>query len=291
MKSFVPWTIPSFLVAASLWADPVAERQGKILEQNRSALHHSEVGQAEPMAKLPAHAPAPEGKLSLWADFKTAGETLNVPLYVINSTDQPITFVTEGLDLGAKFEFQDGAAWRRAQAFGLMSWCGDGAIPVSLPAGHFFKLRGYRPVTGRVGTVRYAIRDKSLASNEAPGLVSDHDLRAVAWDPVTENDIPLETRLALHFNPDAPLPARPEAPRLIAAIRALRRYPVNEPALERVQMIRSHIDSFPAGKEREALNRAANDYLESVEEQANPPSQPSKKQQSEKKTPSRGQKP
>lgn len=99
MKSFFRWAIPGILGSAGLWADPVAERQGKILEQNRSALHRSEVGQAEPMANLPAHAPAPNGKLTLWADFKTAGDTFNVPLYVINATDQPVTFVTEGLDL------------------------------------------------------------------------------------------------------------------------------------------------------------------------------------------------
>lgn len=55
-------------------------------------------------------------------------------------------------------------------------------------------------------------------------------------------------------------------------------------------MIRSHIDSFPAGKEREALKRAANDYLNSVE-QVNPAPQPPKKQHSEEPTPSRGLKP
>ncbi|MGV3658691.1 MAG: hypothetical protein ACO1TE_00855 [Prosthecobacter sp.] len=61
--------------------------------------------------------PAPEGKVTLWADFAGADEGGHVPLYLVNQTDVPQPFDSQDGDVYIKLEYQDEAGrWRRPRA-------------------------------------------------------------------------------------------------------------------------------------------------------------------------------
>jgi hypothetical protein len=249
------------LPAVSASADPVREEQFRKLKANRSAQFSSVAVKPEPLNQLPAHVPAPVGKLSLWADFANAGDTLVVALYLINRTNETRIFDSEGMDLGITLEYKEGDTWRRAQALPPSSFCGDGFMLVTLEAGHYFRLRGYRPAVGKKATVRYAISNQKLSSNEAPHLVSPHDLDAVAWDFATEAAIPLEVRSHLYFNSNQPLPSRPTLRERINAIEALAGFPRSEAVIARVRHLRDNIASFPQSVDREILRKTTETYL------------------------------
>ena len=190
--------------------------------------------------------------------------------YLINRTDAAKSFGSEGNDLGIALEYNKGGAWRRAQALPPAGWCGDGHQMVDLPAGHFFRLRGYRPAAGMKATVRYALSNQRLHSNEAIDVVSPVDLKAVDWDTVTEAAIPLEIRSLLYIDPSSPLPALPSLPKRTQAVTELARYPRSEAIIARVRLLRDSLPRFPQGPHRSALTHAVDAYLVAIEDPETP---------------------
>lgn len=226
-----------------------------------SARHDCSVGMAHEMAELPAHVPAAEGRVTLWADFAAAEKGGHVPLYLVNQTDEPRSFDSQDGDVYIKLEFKDEAGrWKRAETH-LSSWCGNSYFPMMLPPRSFFTLSGYRAeadnAPGRMQRVRYAMQGRPVISNEGMGWVRQDDLDAVSLDVLTASEIPLQiTRNLDHEINNADTVAN-----AIAALRDLAWYPRNEPAVRRVRALRERVTTLPPTKKLSELIKGIDDFL------------------------------
>jgi len=229
----------------------------ELLSKNPSASYRGSVGLPLPVVELPEKVHAPEGSLTLWADFAAADEK-GVPLYVVNQTNLAKTFDSQDHDLYIKLEFKDAnGVWKRAQAH-RSSWCGNSYYPVSLPPRQYFQFYGYRSIAGSKHLVRYSRRDGSLISNEAEGFISEEDLKAVALDSITASEIPFTITRFLDFREDEKnLMLKERA----TAVRDLVWYPHNEVVLAQVRELQSKLVDMPAGKERDDLSGAIDEFL------------------------------
>lgn len=229
--------------------------------KNPSALHQAQVGRPVPVVELPAGIPAPEGKLTLWADYDSATPTA-VPLYLVNRTNEDISLDSQDHDLYIKLEYQDGktGAWKRAQAH-LSSWCGNSYYAVSLPARQYFAFHGYRAAEGEKMKVRYAKADGTLVSNEGTGLISKADLDAVAVDSMTAREVPWELTRLLVYDDKPGMAASVTLPQRISAVRSLRWYPRNAPVRNAVLKLQAALIPMPKNPERDELMEAIEDYL------------------------------
>jgi len=229
----------------------------ELLSKNPSATYHGGVGFPLPVVELPGKVLAPEGHLTLWADFDAADEK-GVPLYLVNQTNLTRTFDSQDQDFYIKLEFKDATGvWKRAQAH-RSSWCGNSYYPVSLPPRQYFQFYGYRPTAGSKHLIRYAKRDGSLISNEAEGFISEEDLKAVALDSITASEIPFTITRLLDFQDDEKnLMLKERA----AAVRDLVWYPHNEVVVAQVRDLQSKIIDMPAGKERDDLSDAIDEFV------------------------------
>src|SRR5258708_1073165 len=72
-------------------------------EKNPSALFRGHVGAPIPNASLPRHIPAPQGVLTLFADYPAAGQ-LGIPLYLVNRTSSAVSFPAQDGDIYLKLE-------------------------------------------------------------------------------------------------------------------------------------------------------------------------------------------
>jgi hypothetical protein len=243
----------------------IAQRpEEELLRQNPSAKFRNGVGRPLPVVSLPAKVSAPEGKITLWADFAAADDT-GVPLYVVNQTNKEHSFDTQDGDPRVKLEYKDAkGTWRRAQAH-LSSWCGNSYFSVTLPPRQFFIFRGYRPTAGSKQVVRYAIQGGELASNESEGMISDLDLKAVTIDSLTAGEIPYRFWQAIETEGDAPVPQILPLKTRAESIRCLIWYPRNEVAINRVKELKPKVLALPASADREALSSAMDDYLAKVD--------------------------
>jgi hypothetical protein len=233
---------------------------------NPSATFRAHVGRPVPLVELPAQVPAPEGKLTLWADF-AAQVPQGVPLYLVNRTNEDVSLSSQDHDLYIKLEYRDHKAgiWKRAQAH-LSSWCGNSYYPVNLPARQFFAFHGYRPSDGRKVTVRYAKGDGTLLSNEGAGMVAEADLEAVAIDSMTAQEVPLELTRLLEYNDKPPIPGSITLHQRANAIRALRWYPRNEPARRAVLKLQAALIPMPKNPEKDEVMEAIEGYLRQFDE-------------------------
>lgn len=161
---------------------------------------------AEPIAQLPTHVKAQDGKPTLFADYgDVRGES--VVLYLVNRTDQQLVFLAEDNDAYVKLEgLADSGEWERAQSH-IASTCGNSATVPSLQPGEFFRFLGYYPTDGDVRQVRYRIYSEyaiaapvgdvvhayvvspgrerialDLASNAGTGRVRQADMDAARYD-------------------------------------------------------------------------------------------------------------
>jgi hypothetical protein len=79
---------------------------------------------AEPLAnkKLPARVKAPDGKLTLFADFDDVRDG-TVTLYLVNRTDEKVVLDTQDGVLYVKLQARakDSGAWERAEGH-IFSW-------------------------------------------------------------------------------------------------------------------------------------------------------------------------
>lgn len=183
------WSLATALALCSAASAAPYEAPASVFD-NPSANFFSQAGNPQPLPALPAQVQAAEGELTLWADY-TSAEKSSVPLYLVNRTAADVVLGTQDSDLGIKLEFKkaDGV-WTRAQAH-LSSFCGNSYYPVTLPAGHFFMLRGYRAAGGEPHLVRYAFHGGlKLVSNTGEGLVSPGDISAVRRDYLAMEQIP-----------------------------------------------------------------------------------------------------
>jgi hypothetical protein len=141
-----------------------------------SAIKAGRVGLPLPNVDLPRDFPAPEGKLTLFADFPArAGE--QVPLYLVNRTGKPFEFKAQDGDLYIRLEKQnEDGSWSRAQVYRSSS-CGNSYSGASLPSGQHFSFTGYMPSSGTKSRVRFfSYGNSSLVSNDADGFYLQGDL-------------------------------------------------------------------------------------------------------------------
>jgi hypothetical protein len=141
------------------------------------------VGEAKAVSSLPEHVEAPEGQLTLFADFKDVRKD-GVVLYLVNRTDDPVKFPAQGGDIFVKLECKDERGnWVRAQTH-VYGWCGNDYHAVNLKPGHYFKFLGYLPAKGGEVEVRYRryAGRPDLVSNVGKGRVSLDERWAAGTD-------------------------------------------------------------------------------------------------------------
>jgi len=135
-----------------------------------------------PLKELPARVKAPEGKLTLFADFSDVREE-HVALYLVNRTGKKLEFESQDGVLYIKLQakMKDGA-WARAQGH-LFSWCGNSYFTrPELPDGRFLRLRGYFPKKGEKRNVRYRLYGTELVSNAGAGRVDPAEIEKCRGD-------------------------------------------------------------------------------------------------------------
>jgi hypothetical protein len=153
---------------------------------------------------LPASINAPDGKLTLHADFAQAGGG-KVPLYLINRTAEKVILSSQDGNIYLKLErkMPDGR-WERVQIH-QRSWCGNSYYPVALAPGHYFTFPGYMPTKGAKAQVRYrGYSSNSLLSNEGEGFFLEEDRIAASIDQLALRDLPPSLRPYFEHNPEMP---------------------------------------------------------------------------------------
>ena len=149
-----------------------------------SATGGTGVGRPRPNVDLPKNIPAPEGQLTLFADFSGPSEN-KLPLYLVNRTGRDVSFPSQDHVLYIKLEhaLEDGG-WERAQAHSS-SWCGNSYYPVTLLPGHHFQFYGYMPSSGTTAKVRFAsYQGSKIISNEGQGFFLPSDVENSRQDPM-----------------------------------------------------------------------------------------------------------
>jgi hypothetical protein len=158
------------------------------LQAAPSARFHVNVGQPLPNVELSAGIPAPDGELTLYADFERAGEN-GVPVFIVNRTAKPVELHSQDHDPYLKLEYLDGKkGWKRAQV-NISSGCGNSYYQVTLPPGQHFRFSGYRAEKGETTTVRYR-STSNLVSNLGQGLVNAADIQASEHDHLAVYSVP-----------------------------------------------------------------------------------------------------
>lgn len=234
------------------------ELQHKKLQANPSANFSSSVGSSEPVVNLPDRVPAPEGKVTLWADFDHADEK-GVPLYLVNQTNLPCSFDTQDNDLYIKLHFKDDDdKWQLAQGH-ISSWCGNSYIGVSLSPRHYFSFRGYKPASGKKRIVRY--ENDSVCSNEGSGFVSEDDLHILKLSDKLADKLPFCLSRFVETSNEATLADNFSLNDRADAVRLLEWYPRTEKIAASIAGLRLKATDLPASKARDALLSAISHYF------------------------------
>jgi len=137
----------------------------------------------EPVARLPGSAVAPDGQLTLFADYEDVWED-QVVVYAINKTSEAVDLPAEEGKIYLKLEaWSSDGRWERAQKHSY-SFCGNASdIPLTIEPGHFMAFLGYRPEKGETREVRYRLYDSlGLASNAGRGPVDPVDILRARYD-------------------------------------------------------------------------------------------------------------
>lgn len=145
------------------------------------------------VARLPTHIAAPNGQLSLFADYSDVDLKQNrITLYLVNKTEKDFTFAAQDGDLFIKQEVQIGGEWTRAQIH-RFGWCGNSyQNPPTLKSGKFLKYAGNYPSAGEDYSVRYKMYDSGaiegstvpidLVSNIGRGKADPKQIKAASSD-------------------------------------------------------------------------------------------------------------
>ena len=171
----------------------IAQIRAQVVEEERNAsalFGGGAVGESHPNVDLPKQVIAPEGKLTLYADYEHAGDD-GIPLYLVNRSENSVSFNSQDGDIYLKLEYQqpDGK-WQRAQAH-LSSWCGNSYGRRELSSGQHFTLFGYRSQKGIPARVRYACYGNvELISNVGVGNYLPDDVTAAMEDGIGMRGFP-----------------------------------------------------------------------------------------------------
>lgn len=179
------------------------------------------VGRTIPNAELPDHVPAPEGELTLFADF-AAPIPGRVPLYLVNRTAKPFQFFSEEGDILIKLERKtDGGHWERAQTHMNSYFCGNSYFSVELGPGQHFAFYGSMPSGGVKAHVRFASYGGiKLVSNEGEGFVWLSDIEDARKDLIGRR-VPLEIERQLSSPKEMMRSDKPTPEIQVAALRLL----------------------------------------------------------------------
>ena len=190
------WFAPGVgFVKMEWWARPKREREGPAAERQfrelirieESAIaHRIDRYPSKPIrvSELPGRLRAPDGKLSLVADFEDRLFGITV-LYIVNRTRELVLVPSQDEDVYAKLETRDAdGQWRRAQSH-VSSWCGNSYFDRKLPPGHFIAVLGWSPSKGEERDVRYRLYDElDLVSNVGKGIVDLDEVVTAHYDPL-----------------------------------------------------------------------------------------------------------
>jgi hypothetical protein len=191
------------LLLCFLFCLPLCAQEQKIAPSQQWRVNFVELN---PNVKLPAHVIAPQGELTLFADFDHAvdGDEYkgrHVPLYLVNRASRGPAVESERLG-SIKLEYQkpDGT-WARAEADDLPG-CGVRDFVHFLQPGEHFKFNGYRPWKGIKAKVRFASYspELKLVSNIGDGTYLLADAEASKWDPRTLWQVPATLREKMFGN-------------------------------------------------------------------------------------------
>jgi hypothetical protein len=140
---------------------------------------------------LPRHVPAPEGRLSLFADFADVDSEKNeITLYIVNRTEKDIVFPNQDRDIYIKQTILKDGNWQRTEKH-QFSWCGNSYMnPITVKSGRFLKYKARYPSKGKDAEVRYQLFNASfgdvstteLISNVGKGKVDPDQVRAASTD-------------------------------------------------------------------------------------------------------------
>ena len=109
--------------------------------------------------QLPKNVVAPEGKLTLFADYNDLWRQ-QVVLYFVNKTKEEVGIPAQDSDLYVKLETQtESGEWVRAQTH-QSSWCGNSYHSRSLEPGKFITLLGFQPRRGQKQPARFSFYSK-----------------------------------------------------------------------------------------------------------------------------------
>lgn len=152
------------------WA--IATRAGRVITSGPGAGEGNYRERVELLGNLPASVVAPDGKLTLFADFSdVTGE--GVAMYLVNRTKEECQVPYQDRDIYAKLEVQlpDGN-WQRAQSH-RYSTCGNSYGDLHLQPGQFLNIRGFHSSEGETYPVRYRLYGKlDVSSNVGTGNVA-----------------------------------------------------------------------------------------------------------------------
>lgn len=216
-------------------------------------LFSSRVTTSHALESLPEQVEAPDGQLSLVADYDDVGGH-SIALYLVNRTDTRIGFFAQDSDVYVKLEaWNETGEWERAQVH-RSSWCGNSYhVTPGLSPDEFFKFRGYYPQEGERHAVRYRlygrhalvldddasgsgnlIRPKGekmaihLVSNSGPGWASPQTIAATRTDSmaIAFGNFAIVRDIALGVAQEPQRSWRQPSRR--EAVRAMKRFPTPE---------------------------------------------------------------
>lgn len=154
---------------------------------------------------LPNHIEAPDGRVSLFADYESIQGNGRVPVYLVNKSAQDLVLNTQDGDIYLKLQYKDSDGnWVRAQPHGY-SWCGNSYVTRTIPTGHYLLVSGYQPINGVARTVRYRLYSQEIevVSNTGDGVVADFDIKRASSDVMSLREGTFEhvSRIALSDMP------------------------------------------------------------------------------------------
>ncbi len=133
---------------------------------------------------LPRHIEAPDGHVSLFADYGSMQSNGRVPVYLVNKSAEDLVLNTQDGDIYLKLQYHDADGnWVRAQPHAY-SWCGNSYVRRTVRSVHYLLVSGYQPINGMPRTVRYRLysQDIDLVSNTGDGVVADLDIKRASSD-------------------------------------------------------------------------------------------------------------
>lgn len=134
-----------------------------------------------PIVPLPERVIAPEGKLTIFADFALQSAS-GIPIYIVNRTDEVVELSQQDDDFYLKLEYESATGvWTRAQSH-RYSRCGNSYHSTGLPPGQFVVTTGYQPSAGNLMNTRYRIGGGSRISNAGLAIACPTEAEAAARD-------------------------------------------------------------------------------------------------------------